>query len=284
MTEVDADYPEDVEAKDFIEMLDNMMPELKLEQLETNESHLEEISLALKNAEEKIVTLVDSLDSVAKLYADTRAELSAVKIKQDTLNDAGKAANYNLAQEIVKSLKIDYDMLTTQVISQMCLDKEVLTKRLEAKYQKMSSETSIVSKISEKVKEAIEGDLEIDYDGMEIEYGTLIEHIDYDNIAYNICYSTLSDYLSFDPTDYWDASDLAEYFDADDIAEYVNAEEVAEHLDTDAIATEVDLDDIAQRINAKDVATHIDLDELALFLSQNIDLDDLAQRVKGDEE
>ena len=272
------------ETTDFMEMLEGLVPELNMEDISTTDEVVEELSLKLSKTEEKLKTAVSALESLTKLYEGQKNELASIRIQHDASFDSTKANNLSLVKEIVKSLKIDYDVLSKEVINQMGLDNEQLSKRLEAKYAKMTSEVTVVDKIAQKVKAAIEEDLDIDYDDMEIDYGELIEHIDYDNIAYNLCYSTLSDYLSFDPTDYWDASDLAEYFDADDIAEYVNAEEVAEHLDTDAIATEVDLDDIAQRIKAEDVATHIDLDELALFLSQNIDLDDLAQRMRGEEE
>jgi len=272
---------ESTEPADFLEVLEGMMPELKLEELETKDSHIEEMSLALHNAEKQIAALVKSLESVVNLYTETKDELSAVKIKQDTLNDATKAANYNLANQIVKTLKIDYDILTDEVISMMGLDKEELTKRLEERYQKLAKETAIVSKIAKKVKEGIEEDLDIDTSDLEIDYGDLSEYIDYDSIAYNLCYSSLSEYLSFDPTDYWGSDDLAAHYSEDEIAEHISAEDIALHVDTDDIASEIELDNLAGHIAVVDIAQHIDLDELALFVTQNIDLDDLAQRMKG---
>jgi len=259
----------DKESTDFMDMLENLMPELKLEEITPQDAIIEELSIKLAAAEKNLEAVVKSMDSIAKLYDKQTTELANLKVKQSQDLDISAAANFKLAKSMMEYLSIDYQTLINQLIERGYISPEKITTRIKEHMEK----TSEVAKFQKKVAALVEESINVDYENLEIDHETLVKHIDYGDLSEHMCYSTISDYLSFDPTDYWDSSDLAYNFEASDIAEYIDTEDVAGYV-------EVDLDDIAQKINVEEVALHIDVDELALSMSQNIDLDELAQKVK----
>jgi hypothetical protein len=265
--------------EEFEQIMKAHLPTVDLESLKPETGSLEDMQLRLDATEQSIKELTGALKETVSLYKMAKEEAAMLKAAHVSAKAAAADTSKKLAIDLMSMFAINYSALVDNMLESGVIDSKQIIESIKTRMESESETKRFRQKVTESIKES----LNIDYEDMEIEYGELVDHLSYDDIAYNICYSSLSDYISFDPTDYWDSSDLAQYFGADDIAQYIDNEDVAGYLDADDVASQLDIDDIASKISVESLATEIDLDELALFMSQNIDLDDLAQRLRGDE-
>ena len=231
--------------KEFEQIMKAHLPTMDLESLKPETGSLEDMQLRLDATEQSIKELTGALKETVSLYKMAKEEAAMLKAAHVSAKAAAADTSKKLAIDLMSMFAINYSALVDNMLESGVIDSKQIIESIKTRMESESETKRFRQKVVESIKES----LDIDYEGMEIEYGELVDHISYDDIAYHICYSTLSDYVSFDPTDYWDSSDLAQYFGADEIAEYMDKEDVAGYLDVDDVASQLDLDDIASRID-----------------------------------